>query len=57
MLLRVIRAWRGIRSVLNGALSEELLKGSWDRNLIVFTRMTPAVGGLSFPGKRLGWVQ
>jgi len=68
MLLGVIRAGRGIGSVLSGPLSEELLRGrSWKGkaglgygsgygSLIVFTGVTAAVGGLSFLGKRLGWI-
>jgi MFS family permease len=69
MLLGVIRAGRGIGSVLSGPLSEQLLRGRiWEGkaglgygsgfgSLIVFTGVTAAVGGLSFLGKRLGWIQ
>jgi len=70
MLLGVIRAGRGIGSLLSGPLSELLLRQrSWEVNvsgagygskyesLILFTGLTAAVGGLSFLGKRLGWIQ
>jgi hypothetical protein len=69
MLLGVIREGRGIGSVLSGPLSKEVLRrrswegkaefgyGSGYGNLIVFTRVTAAVGGLSFLGKRLGSIQ
>lgn len=67
MLLGVIRAGRGIGAVLSGPLSESLLKGTSSGgkagygggygSLIVFTGVTAAVGGASFLGKRLGWVQ
>ncbi|KAE9365612.1 MFS general substrate transporter [Stipitochalara longipes BDJ] len=70
MLLGIIRAGRGTGSLLSGPLSVLLLRGrNWDENtggagygskyenLVVFTGVTAAVGGLSFLGKRLGWIQ
>lgn len=69
MMLGVISAGRGIGSVVSGPLSEALLKGGrWKGEaalgygsgyggLIVFTGVTAAVGGVSFLGKRLGWIQ
>jgi hypothetical protein len=69
ILLGVIRAGRGIGSLLSGPLSEVLLRGSsWEANargagygskygnLVVFTGVTAALGGISFLGKRLGWI-
>jgi predicted MFS family arabinose efflux permease len=69
MMLGVTSAGRGVGSVLSGPLSEALLKGGGWRGkaglgygsgfgeLIVFTGVTAAVGGMSFFGKRLGWIQ
>jgi MFS family permease len=69
MMLGVTSAGRGVGSVLSGPLSEALLKGGGWRDkagagygsgfgeLIVFTGITAAVGGMSFFGKRLGWIQ
>jgi len=68
MMLGVTSAGRGIGSVLSGPLSEALLRGgSWKGagkgygsgfgELIVFTGITAAVGGMSFFGKRLGWIR
>lgn len=67
MMLGVTSAGRGVGSVLSGPLSEALLKGeAWKGKtgygsgygeLIVFTGITAAVGGMSFFGKRLGWIQ
>jgi MFS family permease len=67
MMLGVTSAGRGVGSVLSGPLSEALLKseawkgktgyGSGYGELIVFTGITAAVGGMSFFGKRLGWIQ
>jgi len=70
ILLGVIGAGRGIGSLLSGPLSEMLLRGSsWEANvggagygskygsLVVFTGVTAALGGISFLGKRLGWIQ
>jgi len=68
MMIGVTSAGRGIGSVLSGPLSEVLLRGgSWKGagngygsgfgELIVFTGVTAAVGGMSFFGKRLGWIR
>lgn len=67
-LLGLLSAGRGIGAVISGPLSESLLKGRpWEGqageaygsgfgSLIVFTGVTATVGGVSFIGKRLGWV-
>jgi MFS family permease len=69
IMIGFISAGRGIGAVVSGPLSEALLKGrSWEGkvglgygsgygSLIVFTGVTAAVGGVSFLGKRLGWIQ
>lgn len=70
ILLGVIRAGRGIGSLLSGPLSEILLRessgnantrgagyGSKYGSLVVFTGVTAALGGMSFLGRRLGWIQ
>jgi MFS family permease len=66
--LGLLSAGRGIGAVVSGPLSERLLTGRpWDGeaglaygsgfgSLIVFTGVTATVGGLSFFGRRLGWV-
>lgn len=68
ILLGLLSAGRGIGAVISGPLSEKLLCGSpWEGeaglaygsgfgSLIVFTGVTATVGGLSFFGRRLGWV-
>lgn len=67
ILIGVISAGRGIGAVVSGPLSGKLLSGSWKGGdglayesvygpLIVFTGITAAVGGVSFLGKRLGWM-
>jgi MFS family permease len=67
-LIGLLSAARGIGAVASGPLSEALLTGHpWQGqtasaygsgfgNLIVFTGVTATVGGVSFLGKRLGWV-
>ena len=67
-LIGLLSAGRGIGAVLSGPLSEALLNerpwqgkaglayGSGYGGLIVFTGVTAAVGGVSFLGKRLGWM-
>jgi MFS family permease len=67
-LLGLLSAGRGIGAVVSGPMSEALIKGkSWQGqaglaygseygSLIVFTGITATVGGVSFVGKRLGWV-
>ena len=67
-LLGLLSAGRGIGAVVSGPLSEALLNGNpWQGqtgsaygsgfgSLIVFTGVTATVGGVSFLGKRLGWV-
>lgn len=67
-LIGLLSAGRGIGAVLSGPLSEALVNEMpWqDRailgyrsgygRLIVFTGVTAAVGGISFLGKRLGWM-
>jgi len=67
-LLGVISAARGLRAVVAGPLSERLLRGnprersggeaygSGFGTLIVFTGVTATFGGMSFLGRRLGWV-
>jgi MFS family permease len=66
-LIGIISAGRGIGAVAAGPLSAALLKdGDWKEvglgygsgygGLIVFTGVTAAVGGVSFLGRRLGWV-
>jgi MFS family permease len=68
MLLGLMSAGRGIGAVLSGPMSEALLKdrqrqdhanfgyGSDYGSLIVFTGVTAALGGISFIGKRVGWM-
>ena len=68
MMIGITSAGRGIGSIVSGPLSEALLRGRiWEGkaglgygsgygSLIVFTGVTAAVGGISFLGKRLGWV-
>jgi MFS family permease len=67
-LIGVISAGRGIGAVVSGPLSELLLREhSWEGvaafgygsrygALILFTGITAAVGGVSFLGKKLGWM-
>jgi MFS family permease len=67
-LLGLLSAGRGIGAVVAGPLSEKLLEGKlWQGSageaygsgfgtLIVFTGVTATVGGMSFLGRRLGWV-
>ena len=67
-LLGLLSAGRGIGAVVSGPLSEALLKGNpWEGqlglaygsgygSLIVFTGVTATVGGVSFLGRRVGWV-
>lgn len=67
-LIGLLSAGRGIGAVASGPLSEALLNGNPWRDqtgsaygsgfgsLIVFTGVTATVGGVSFLGKRLGWV-
>jgi hypothetical protein len=67
-VISLLSAGRGIGAVASGPLSERLLTGNpWKAqtggafgsgfgSLIVFTGVTAAVGGVSFLGKRLGWV-
>lgn len=69
MMIGVTSAGRGVGSVLSGPLSAALLSGGKWRGkaafgygsgygeLIVFTGVTAAVGGMSFFGKRLGWIR
>jgi len=68
ILLGIISAGRGVGAVVSGPLSTVLLKdrpwkgeadfgyGSGYGSLIVFTGVTTAVGGVSFVGRRLGWM-
>jgi MFS family permease len=67
ILIGVISAGRGIGAVVSGPLSGALLSSSWKGGdglaygsmygpLIVFTGVTAAIGGVSFLGKRLGWM-
>ncbi|KAI9741507.1 MAG: hypothetical protein M1818_004313 [Claussenomyces sp. TS43310] len=68
ILLGIISAGRGIGAVVSGPLSEALLRervwkgkaelayGSGYGGLIVFTGVTAAAGGVSFLGRRLGWI-
>jgi MFS family permease len=68
ILIGIVSAGRGIGAVVAGPLSAALLKeGTWKGEvglgygsgyggLIVFTGVTAAVGGVSFLGRRLGWV-
>jgi MFS family permease len=66
-LIGLLSAGRGVGAVVSGPLSELLLKGGdWGGageaygsgfgGLIVFTGVTATVGGISFIGRRLGWV-
>ena len=67
-LIGLLSAGRGIGALVSGPLSEALLNerpwqgkaalayGSGYGSLIVFTGVTAAVGGVSFLGRRLGWV-
>ena len=61
-LIGLLSAGRGIGAVASGPLSEALLKetgsayGNGFGSLIVFTGVTATVGGVSFLGRRLGWV-
>ena len=67
-LLGLLSAARGIGAVASGPMTEALLKGNpWEGQtgsaygsgfgiLIVFTGVTATVGGVSFLGRRLGWV-
>jgi MFS family permease len=67
-LLGLLSAGRGIGAVVSGPMTEALLKGNpWEGqtgsaygsgfgSLIVFTGVTATVGGVSFLGRRLGWV-
>ncbi|ELR03521.1 hypothetical protein VC83_03396 [Pseudogymnoascus destructans] len=69
ILLGILSAGRGIGAVASGPLSEALLSsrpwqgkaslgyGTGYGGLIVFTGITAAVGGVSFLGKRLGWMK
>jgi len=69
IMLRVMSAARGLGSIVSGPLSEALMRGShWKKeagfgygsgygSLIVFTGVTTAFGGVSFLGKRLGWIR
>lgn len=69
MMIGVTSAGRGVGSVLSGPLSGALLRGGVWRGkvgfgygsgfgeLIVFTGVTAAVGGMSWFGKRLGWIR
>jgi MFS family permease len=68
IMLGVISAARGLGSITSGPLSEALMRGSPLKvergfiygsgygSLIVFTGVTVAFGGVSFLGKRLGWI-
>ncbi len=68
LLIGIISAARGVGAVASGPLSEDLLKGeSWKGQaglgygsgygeLIVFTGLTAALGGVSIFGRRLGWM-
>ncbi|OBT86281.1 hypothetical protein VE02_05576 [Pseudogymnoascus sp. 03VT05] len=68
-LLGILSAGRGIGAVASGPLSEALLSsrpwqgkatlgyGTGYGGLIVFTGITAAVGGVSFLGKKLGWMK
>jgi MFS family permease len=68
ILLGLLSAGRGVGAVVSGPLSERLLRGRpWEGSagdaygsgfgtLIVFTGVTATVGGVSFLGRRLGWV-
>ncbi|KFZ03856.1 hypothetical protein V502_10603 [Pseudogymnoascus sp. VKM F-4520 (FW-2644)] len=68
-VLGFLSAGRGIGAVASGPLSEALLRskpwqgkaslgyGTGYGGLIVFTGITAAVGGVSFLGKRLGWMK
>jgi len=67
-LIGLLSAGRGIGAVVSGPLSERLMSGRpWEGqlgaaygsgfgSLIVFTGVTATVGGVSFLGRRLGWV-
>ncbi|KFX93023.1 hypothetical protein O988_07036 [Pseudogymnoascus sp. VKM F-3808] len=68
-LIGFLSAGRGIGAIASGPLSEALLSskpwqgkaslgyGTGYGGLIVFTGITAAVGGVSFLGKRLGWMK
>jgi hypothetical protein len=68
IMIGIISAARGVGSIASGPLSEALVKGkpwageagftygSGYGDLIVFTGVTAAFGGMSFFGKRLGWM-
>lgn len=67
IVIGIISAARGVGSIASGPLSEALIRGrpwagaeagygSSYGGLIVFTGVTAAFGGMSFLGKRLGWV-
>ena len=68
MVFGLLSFGRGIGSVVTGALSEALLRdagpmeaanlgyGTGYGPLIVFTGVSAALGGVSFVGRRLGWV-
>lgn len=68
ILMGLLSAGRGVGALVSGPLSEALLRlgplvgkgsaayGSGYGVLIVFTGVTTAVGGVSFLGKRMGWM-
>lgn len=67
IVIGIISAARGVGAIASGPLSEALVRGRpWTGaeagygssygGLIVFTGVTAAFGGMSFLGKRLGWV-
>ena len=68
MVFACLAAGRGIGNVVSGPLSEALLKGrpwlgqaalgygSGYGGLIVFTGITAMLGGVSFAGRRVGWI-
>ncbi|KAH8596147.1 major facilitator superfamily domain-containing protein [Bisporella sp. PMI_857] len=68
MLLGLLSAARGIGVIASGPISQAMLNGMpWQNKaflaygsgyggVIVFTGVTAAVGGISFLGKKLGWM-
>jgi MFS family permease len=68
ILIGLLSAGRGFGAVISGPLSEALLRsgplvahgavayGGGYGSLIVFTGFTTAVGGVSFLGRRMGWL-
>jgi MFS family permease len=68
ILIGLLSAGRGVGAVVSGPLSEALLRlgprigkgtvayGSGYGPLVIFTGVTTAVGGVSFLGRRMGWM-